>query len=119
MRVKINSIIEEMEMVYKNDARPWIIGYSGGKDSTLVVQLVFQMLLGLPKADRNKEIYVVSSNTLVENPIILEYLKESHKLIAENARKNNLPLRTVIVRPDSTIHFGLTLLEGFSNTKIK
>ena len=118
MKIKINSIIEEMEMVYKNDARPWIIGYSGGKDSTLVVQLVFQMLLGLPKADRNKEIYVVSSNTLVENPIILEYLKESHKLIAENARKNNLPLRTAIVRPEFNNSFWFNIIgKGFPTPK--
>ena len=30
-------IIQEMMMVYQHDARPWLIGYSGGKDSTLLV----------------------------------------------------------------------------------
>ena len=42
--IKINDVIEEMKLVYKNDNRPWIIGYSGGKDSTVVVQLAFTML---------------------------------------------------------------------------
>lgn len=34
---------------------PWIIGYSGGKDSTLLVQLVFEMLLDLAPGDRMLE----------------------------------------------------------------
>ena len=37
-----DEIIEEMMMVYRHDDRPWLIGYSGGKDSTLLVSLVFQ-----------------------------------------------------------------------------
>ena len=41
IKTKIEIIIEEMTRVYKNDARPWVIGYSGGKDSTTVVQLTF------------------------------------------------------------------------------
>ena len=38
-------IIEEMELVYKHDNRPWMIGFSGGKDSTLLCCLVFEMLM--------------------------------------------------------------------------
>lgn len=41
LKNKIDYILEEMKMVYMNDSRPWVIGYSGGKDSTTVVQLVF------------------------------------------------------------------------------
>ena len=33
------SIIDEMMYVYKHDNRPWLIGYSGGKDSSLLVSL--------------------------------------------------------------------------------
>ena len=43
INIKINEVLEEMKVVYKNDNRPWIIGYSGGKDSTAVVQLAFTM----------------------------------------------------------------------------
>lgn len=34
-------IIKEIMIVYKHDSRPWLIGYSGGKDSTLLVSLVY------------------------------------------------------------------------------
>ena len=86
MSDNIKSIIEEMRMVYKNDKRPWIIGYSGGKDSTTVVQLVYQMLLELPEKERHKKVYLVSSDTLVENPIILMHLKESSRIINKSAK---------------------------------
>ena len=73
INTKVNNILEEMKMVYKNDKRPWVIGYSGGKDSTTVVQLVFTMLQSLPKQERHKDVYIVSSDTLIENPIVLGF----------------------------------------------
>lgn len=38
----VEGLLEEIEYVYKSDKRPWVIGYSGGKDSTVVVHLVYQ-----------------------------------------------------------------------------
>ncbi|MGL5766429.1 MAG: DNA phosphorothioation system sulfurtransferase DndC [Sarcina sp.] len=96
---KIENILQEMKAVYKNDNRPWIIGYSGGKDSTVVVQLVYKMLLSLPENERTKAIYVVSSDTLIENPLVLNYLKNTSKLIGDSASKMNIPLYTHIVTP--------------------
>ena len=63
-------IKREMRMVYLHDQRPWMIGFSGGKDSTLLCQLVFEMLEELPEKQRWKKVYVVTSDTLVENPIV-------------------------------------------------
>ena len=37
-------IIKEIMVVYKHDERPWLIGYSGGKDSTLLVSLVYEAM---------------------------------------------------------------------------
>ena len=100
INTKVNNILDEMKMVYKNDKRPWVIGYSGGKDSTTVVQLVFTMLQSLPKEERHKDVYIVSSDTLIENPIVLGFLKHNSKLIDEGARKSDIPLYTHMVRPD-------------------
>ena len=44
----LEELIEEIKYVYQSDKRPWVIGYSGGKDSTTVVELVYKMLLTLP-----------------------------------------------------------------------
>jgi DNA sulfur modification protein DndC len=100
LQIKIDDILEEMKMVYKNDKRPWVIGYSGGKDSTAVVQLVFTMLQNLPKAERHKDVFIVSSDTLIENPIVLGYLKHNSQLINEGARNTDIPLYTHMVHPD-------------------
>ncbi|MBI6874902.1 DNA phosphorothioation system sulfurtransferase DndC [Clostridium aciditolerans] len=97
---KIDDILEEMKRVYKNDSRPWVIGYSGGKDSTTVVQLVFTMLMQLPLEERHKAVYVVSSDTLIENPLVLGYLKHNSALINEGAKKANIPLYTHMVHPN-------------------
>ena len=77
----IESIYDEMQAVYLNDNRPWIIGYSGGKDSTVVVQLAFTMLESLAPVERTIPIYIVSSDTLIENPIVLGYLKDASNLL--------------------------------------
>ena len=72
----LEELIEEIKYVYKSDERPWVIGYSGGKDSTTVVELVYKMLLSLPNEQRKKNVYIVSSDTLIENPLIKIYLNK-------------------------------------------
>ena len=76
-------IIQEMMMVYRHDNRPWLIGYSGGKDSTLLVSLVFQAVARIPKSERNKKVYVITSDTMVENPIVKKYMHESSEKISD------------------------------------
>ena len=45
--VLVENIIAEIKEQYLADATPWIIGFSGGKDSTTLLQLVFFALLEL------------------------------------------------------------------------
>lgn len=89
---EFEQIKQEMALVYLHDQRPWMIGYSGGKDSTLLCQLVFEMLESLSPEKRWKPIYIVTSDTMVENPIIRDYM---HKMsdsinIASEAKKLNV-----------------------------
>lgn len=96
----IKDLYAEMQMVYLNDTRPWIIGYSGGKDSSVVAQLAFQMLLNLPKEKRHKPIYIVSSDTLIENPLILQYLENNINLINKSAEHYKIPVQAHLVKPN-------------------
>ena len=73
-------IIEEMSLVYQHDKRPWMIGFSGGKDSTLLCCLVMEMLQRLAPYQRHKAVYIVSSDTMVENPIVKNYMHASSHL---------------------------------------
>lgn len=93
-------LLNEIKYVYKSDERPWIIGYSGGKDSTTVVELVYEMLLSLTPQERSKNVYIVSSDTLIENPLIKTYLSKMNRLLGEAAARDGLPIKSCMVTPE-------------------
>ena len=68
---KIDIAIANIASLYQEDNLPWIVGYSGGKDSTAVLQLVWRAIETLPIESRTKKVYVISTDTLVENPIVI------------------------------------------------
>ena len=103
-------IFEEIRTVYLNDNRPWIIGFSGGKDSTCMVQLVWNALSSLPAEKLTKKIYVISSNTLVEAPQIAERITDSLDRMEKNAAKIGLPIGTNLLRPKTEDTFWVRLL---------
>lgn len=86
------------EYLRRTDA-PWIIGYSGGKDSTLVTQLVFEMLLSLPRSDRKRAVHVVGNDTLVESPLLAAHFGASIAKIAEAAESLRLPVTCTVTTP--------------------
>lgn len=95
-------IIQEMAMVYKHDHRPWLIGFSGGKDSTLLCCLVFEMLKRLDKNQITKKVYVVSSDTLVENPIVKEYMHKMSAMIGSWGKQFKIQSDIVYPHSDET-----------------
>ena len=66
----VESLTEEIRELYLADNIPWVIGYSGGKDSTASLQLVWYALEGLSPEQRMKIVHVISTDTLVENPVV-------------------------------------------------
>ena len=100
----VEGLLEEIKHVYRSDNRPWVIGYSGGKDSTVVVHLVYQMLKNLRPEERHKTVYIVSSDTLVENPLIKIYLNDMLHLLDKSAKRDSLPISVnkVIPKPDTS-----------------
>lgn len=97
---EFEAIIEEMTYVYKHDDRPWLIGYSGGKDSSLLVSLVIEVVSRLPEYLRKKKIFIVSSDTGVENPIVQKYMHSSSAKINEFSKKTNANIRADVIYPD-------------------
>ena len=115
----IEDLIKEIQYVYQSDDRPWVIGYSGGKDSTTVVELVYKMLLELPDWQRNKKVYIVSSDTRIENPLIKMYLGKMNELIGEAAKRDGLPITSIIVKPSADNSFWANVIgRGFPTPRI-
>ncbi len=99
---KINAIKNQIKTEYINTGlTPWIIGYSGGKDSTTVLQLVIEVLIVLKEEGlANKQVYVISSDTLVENPLVIVSTLKSMERIQLFAKENNLPLQADLIYPE-------------------
>lgn len=89
---------------------PWIIGYSGGKDSTLVTHLVFEMLMSLPPSQRLRPVHIVANDTLVESPLVVKHLTESTREIEEAAQAFGLPVFATITRPAPDQSFWVNLI---------
>jgi DNA sulfur modification protein DndC len=103
-------ILNGLKETYLADRRPWIIGFSGGKDSSLLCQLVFKMLLDLRPEDRKKEVHVISSDTLVESPLIESRLSKVHSQMAAFVRDKNLPITIQMLRPTLSDSFWVNLI---------
>ena len=96
---KVERIIDEIidQYTYADTSeRPWIIGFSGGKDSTVLLMLVWialQRIRNLPTPFQlRRKVYVVCNDTMVENPIIASYVEDVLAKIAEAAREQDLPI---------------------------
>ncbi|MCI9843621.1 DNA phosphorothioation system sulfurtransferase DndC [Flavobacterium pectinovorum] len=92
----IDEIIDQYTYADQSD-RPWIIGFSGGKDSTVLLTLVWIALQrireNLPFPFQLKRpVYVVCNDTMVENPIIASYVDDVLAKIIEEARNQDLPI---------------------------
>ena len=100
MNKRIEYIIDEIkdQYMYADDTyRPWIIGFSGGKDSTVLLTLVWLALKKIKEDilvpfQLRRPVYVVCNDTLVENPIISSYVDDVLSQIEKQARKEDLPI---------------------------
>ncbi len=87
-----------LRKLYHQDRRPWVVAFSGGKDSTVLLQLVYSLLLDLNNKDR-KPVFVVASDTGVEAPNVSAYLADTLTAIRASTR-DALPNLTVhLVKP--------------------
>ena len=107
---KVEKVMKGLKNLYLNDDRPWIVGFSGGKDSTCVAQMVYYMLKDVSPEKRVKEVHILSSNTLVENPLIEVYRRKVCAKIEQAAKKDGLPIKVKILKPELNDTFWVNLI---------
>ena len=86
-----NEIIDQY-LYDDHPTRPWIIGFSGGKDSTMLLQIVWNALKRIEPILLTRQIYVVCNDTLVENPRIVKFINKTLKKIQKQANLNQFPI---------------------------
>lgn len=106
----IEAFYDEVCEVYRSDTRPWVLGYSGGKDSTATLQLVWMALSRLKPKERQKPVYVISSDTYVETPVIVDHIDTNLDKINQAAAKTKMPFEASKVVPELDHTFWVNLI---------
>ncbi|MCL6597499.1 MAG: DNA phosphorothioation system sulfurtransferase DndC [Alicyclobacillus macrosporangiidus] len=110
-REKLDELTSRIQELYLSDHIPWIVGYSGGKDSTATLQLVWNAIAALPTSQRNhKPIHVISTDTLVEQPIVAAWVNRSLKSMVIRARESNLPFEVHRLTPELNDSYWVNLI---------
>ena len=106
----IQNITSQIQKLYLSDNIPWVVGYSGGKDSTAVLQLVWNAIFALKKDQRHKNIYVISTDTLVENPVVSIWVENSLEKLGIAAKDQSLPILPNRLTPEVTDRYWVNLI---------
>ena len=106
----IGHIYQEIRDVYLANKLPWVIGYSGGKDSTASLQLIWYALRDLPREQLTKPVYVIATDTLVETPVIVDHVNDNLGKVGQMAREAGLPLTVHRLTPVIADSFWVNLI---------
>ena len=119
-RETIDGLIVTIQNLYLADDIPWMIGYSGGKDSTAAVQLVWMALEKLSESERKKRIHIMNTDTLVESPVVSKWVEKSLECMRKEAIDKKLPFVTERLIPDFNDTFWVNLIgRGYPFPRMK
>lgn len=106
----LDDIYLDIQKIYKQYSYPWVVGYSGGKDSTATLQIIWNAIARLPQEERTRHIYVISSDTLVETPVIVNYIQGALQKMNEQAAAQGLPISAHKLQPELADTFWVNLI---------
>lgn len=112
-------VMTDIAEAYKSDDRPWIVGFSGGKDSTALLQMIYYTIARFPSNQKKKPIYVLASDTRVEIPAIAKRIEKELRAIQLSAERDGLPITTQLVYPTLNDTFWVNLVgRGYPSPNI-
>jgi DNA sulfur modification protein DndC len=103
-------ILDNLKDQYISDPRPWLVGFSGGKDSTLVAALVFSTILSVPEQQRKKPVTILSTDTRAEIPAMIEMLQSTLKRMSTISQKLNLNVEVSLLKPPPEQSFWVNII---------
>lgn len=107
-----SEIVQHVKDEYLSSAQsyPWIVGFSGGKDSTVVAHAVFEALQTIPPSQRTRPVHIVSNDTMVESPLVMAHLDDVSRQIQAAVDSLSLPITVARTRPDPNKTFWVLLI---------
>jgi DNA sulfur modification protein DndC len=106
----VKALGDEIRELYLCDAIPWVVGYSGGKDSSAALQLVWLAIRELPPGERTKTVHVISTDTLVEQPLVAAWVDASLEKMKNAAKEQGLPFVPHKLTPEVENTFWVNLI---------
>ncbi|WP_287285876.1 hypothetical protein [Mesorhizobium sp.] len=106
------TIVDNIKNEYLSEQQsyPWIVGFSGGKDSTVVTHAIFEALLQISPSRRVRPIHIVSNDTMVESPLVIAHLDVVSERIRQAAHSLDLPITVARTKPDPDKTFWALLI---------
>jgi len=105
---KVQELIRFEYMQLHN--KPWIIGFSGGKDSTLLTQLVIECILSIAPDERKRKVYIVCNDTLVESPVFQRFVDKTLSLMREDIKALQIPAEVIKTQPNAKETFWVNMI---------
>lgn len=109
LMAEIELLTAEIQELYLR-GNPLVIGWSGGKDSTTVLQLIWSAIKKLQPEQRIYPFYVLTNDTLVENPVVVAQVRSAIKQMELTAIEQQMPVKTIITTPDIKNTFWVCLI---------
>jgi DNA sulfur modification protein DndC len=106
----IQQLTQEIQELYCQDDSPMLVGFSGGKDSTCTLQLIWYAIAALPPEKRTKTIHVMATDTMVENPIVSLWVKKSIAQMQKSATEQGMPVEAHHLFPEIRDTFWVNLI---------
>ena len=103
-------IKSSLRQLYLDDPHPWLVGFSGGKDSTMVASLIVEVVAGIPDGQRKKPVSVLCTDTRVEIPAIVEMVEGTLARIQKFSQQNNLSIEANLLKPPPEQSFWVNIL---------
>ncbi len=116
----IKLLTQEVQKLYCLDEIPWIIGVSWGKDSSAVLQLIWNAIAALPLEKRQKTIHVITTDTMVENPIVSAWVRKSMEKLEKASEAHRMPFTSHLLYPAVEDRFWSGLIgKGYPAPRLK
>ena len=103
-------IRDSLRQLYLSDPRPWLVGFSGGKDSTMVAQLIFEMVCGLSSEERTKKNSILCTDTRVEIPAIVVMIEATLDRMRKYSDAKSLNADVHLLRPPPDQSFWVNII---------
>ena len=103
-------IKDNLRDLYLEDTRPWLVGFSGGKDSTMLASLMFDAVLSVPAEKQKKPVVILCTDTRVEIPAIVEMIESTLARMHKFSQQNGLNVEVKLLKPPPEQSFWVNII---------